>query len=755
MSEAMDPTFGGVIGRTVRESTPWWPAATTAPHGAPNVIVVVLDDVGWAQLGCYGSAIETPVMDALAAGGLRYTNFHATPLCSPTRASLLTGRNHHSVGMGCITEFRTGFPGYQGRITRRAATLAEMLTTQGYNAFAVGKWHLVPGEETSAAGPYRDWPLGRGFERYYGFLQADTDQWNPDLVEDNHHVEPPRSPGEGYHLTEDLIDHAIGFVRDQRAANVAKPFFLYVAFGACHAPHHAPAAFIDKYRGRFDHGWDVERERVLARQKATGLVPGDTVLPPRNDNVRPWSELPESERRLYARMQEVFAGFLDHTDHHLGRLVRQLADLDALDDTVILLVSDNGASQEGGRFGSVNEFHAFNLEPAQLEENLAMIDALGGPLTFNHYPVGWAMAGNTPLKRYKQNAHGGGVRVPLIAHWPRGIRERGGLRHQFHHVSDLVPTVLETIGLAAPSTHAGVAQIPIEGTSLRYTFDAPAAPTRKTVQYFEMLGHRAVWHDGWKAVAYHRPRADFDQDVWELYHVERDVSESNDLAARHPDKLREMVERWWTEAGRYQVLPIDDRMAERMHLDSARREPRRASYVYYPGMATVPQETAADTRNRSHAIIAHVVIPHGGAEGVLLAMGSRFGGYSLFVKDRRLVYEYNFLNRERFVVTSSRDVPAGEVMLGVAFTRTGRLQGTAVLTIDGAPVGEAKIGRTIPARYSFSGGLDCGQDCGAPVSEAYASPFSFTGTIRKVVVTLAPDDAPDPTADARAALGRE
>jgi arylsulfatase len=747
--------FRGVIGRTVRESTPWWPDPTRAPERAPNVVIVVLDDVGWAQLGCYGSRIETPVMDALAAGGLRYTNFHATPLCSPTRASLLTGRNHHSVGMGCITEFRTGFPGYQGRITRRAATLAEMLTPQGYNAFAVGKWHLVPGEETSAAGPYGDWPLGRGFERYYGYLQADTDQWNPDLVEDNHHVEPPRSPAEGYHLTEDLVDRAIGFVRDQRAANAAKPFFLYVAFGACHAPHHAPRAFIDKYRGRFDRGWDVEREEILARQKAMGLVPADTVLPPRNDNVRPWDELPADERRLYARMQEVFAGFLDHTDHHLGRLVAFLRDVDALDDTVVLLMSDNGASQEGGRFGSVNEFHVFNLEPPQLAENLAAIELLGSPLTFNHYPVGWAMAGNTPLKRYKQNTHGGGVRVPLIAHWPRGIAGRGGVRHQFHHVSDLVPTVLDAIGLAAPERHAGVAQMPIEGTSLRYTFDAAAAPTRKDVQYFEMLGHRAVWHDGWKAVAYHKPRTEFDQDVWELYHVDRDVSESHDLAQSHPEKLREMIERWWAEAGRHAVLPLDDRMAERMHLDSARRDAPRPTYTYYPLMATVPQEVAADTRDRSHTITAHVVIPPGGAEGVLLAMGSRFGGYTLFVKDGRLVYEYNFLNRERFVVTSARAIPDGAATLGLTFTRTGKLQGIAQLMIDGKVAGEAKIGRTIPARYSFSGGLDCGQDCGAPVSEAYAAPFAFTGVLRKVVVDLAPDAPGDRVADARAALGRE
>ncbi|MBW2622204.1 MAG: arylsulfatase, partial [Deltaproteobacteria bacterium] len=506
--------FGGVIGKTYKESTSWWPGRVTPPQGSPNVVFIILDDVGFSQFGCYGSNIDTPHMDRLASNGLFYNNFHTTALCSPTRACLLTGRNHHSVGTGIIIELASGYPGYNSRIPRNAATIAQILKERGYNTFAVGKWHNTPEDETSLAGPFDRWPLGMGFERFYGFLGGDTSQWNPDLVYDNHRIPSPTR--DGYHLSEDIVDKSMEFVLDQKQVAPEKPFFLWMAFGACHAPHHAPEEFIDKYKGKFDKGWDHEREEVLARQKEMGIVPQNTELAPRNRGVKAWDTLSDDERRLFARMQEVYAGFLDHTDYHIGRFLNFLEDVGQMDNTMIVLISDNGASREGGANGSVNENRFFNQISETVEDSLAMLDELGGPRTFNHYPRGWAMAGNTPLKRYKQNTHGGGIRDPLIIHWPRGIKDKGGIRTQYHHVIDLVPTVLEAVGIEAPEMVNGVSQKPIEGTSMLYSFNNAEAPDRKEVQYYEMFGHRGVWHNGWKAVTYHSwaQRGNFDDDKW-------------------------------------------------------------------------------------------------------------------------------------------------------------------------------------------------------------------------------------------------
>ncbi|MDP8925255.1 MAG: arylsulfatase, partial [Chloroflexota bacterium] len=668
-----EPTFGGVIGRTYRESTPWWPELVRPPEGAPNVVFVVLDDAGFADLGCYGAEIETPHMDRLAAGGLRYTNFHTTAMCSPTRACLLTGRNAHTVGMGIIAEWSTGFPAYRGRVSRRAANLAEVLGPRGYSTFATGKWHLMPMDEATAAGPFDDWPIRRGFDHWYGFHGALANSWHPELFVDNGAIDPPATPEEGYHLSADLVDRSIGMIRDQQAVAPERPFFLYLAFGAAHWPHHVPREYVDKYRSRYDRGWDAVREERLARQLELGIVPPGTALAPRNPGVRAWAELSEDERRLFARMQEVYAGFVEHTDAQLGRLIAYLEQLGQLDDTLLVLLSDNGSSPEGGEVGAVNARKHLQYEPEDLADNLAALDRLGDPTTYPHYPTGWAQASNTPLKWYKKDVHAGGVRDPLIVHWPARVADRGGLRTQFHHVVDVMPTVLDLLGIEAPAEYAGIPQLPVHGTSMAYTLDAPDAPTRKQSQYFELLGDRGVWRRGWKAVARHDKGGDFEQDRWELYHLAEDFSECGDLAAEQPDKLREMIERWWTEAGLYGVLPLDDREYERVAASVAARA--RAVSVYYPDMARIDRFSAPDITDRSYTIMAEVEVPAAGAEGMLLQSGARFGGYALYVTEGRLVHEYAFSERERTTLVSDVPVPPGPTTLGYVFHKTGRRRG--------------------------------------------------------------------------------
>ena len=492
--------FSGVIGRTVEESSPAWPEPKRAEEGSPNVLFVVLDDTGFAQLGCYGSPIATPNIDRLAANGLRYNNMHTTALCSPTRTCFLTGRNHHSNGMACITEASTGYPGSNGNIPFENGFLSEMLLDHGYNTYAIGKWHLTPADQISAAGPYDRWPLGRGFERYYGFLGGETHQYYPELVYDNHSVEPPATPEEGYHVTEDLVDKAISFVTDSKQVAPDKPFFMYFCTGAMHAPHHVAKEWSDKYKGAFDGGWDAYREAAFARQQEMGIVPADAELSRHDPDVPDWGSLSDDERTLYARMMEVFAGFLEHTDHHIGRLIDHLERLGQLDNTIVMVVSDNGASSEGGPQGSVNENLFFNNVPESLEENLAAIDELGGPNTFNHYAWGWTFAGNTPFRRWKRETYRGGISDPLIVHWPAGIAAKGEVREQYAHAVDMVPTVLEAAGIEPPAAIKGVTQSPIEGLSFLHTFDDPDAASRRNTQYFEMMGHRSLYHDGWRAV---------------------------------------------------------------------------------------------------------------------------------------------------------------------------------------------------------------------------------------------------------------
>ena len=757
--------FEGHAGRTLDDSTPWWPQPRRAPAAAPSVVVIVFDDVGYSDFGCYGSEIATPAIDGLAASGLRYTGFHTTALCSPTRAALLTGRNHHSVGMGGLADWDHGFPGTRGRIARSAGTLAEMLRANGYNTYAVGKWHLTPMAETSAVGPFAQWPTQRGFDRFYGFLGGETNQFHPELVQDNHPIEVPNRPG--YHLTEDLVDRAIAYLRDQVALAPERPFFLYLCLGACHAPHHVPPDYVDRWVPVFEKGWDRTREDRLARQIAIGVVPPGTELPARNDRVRAWDELCADERRLAVRLQAAYAGMLEHADRHLGRLLGFLETAGRRDDTLTVLLSDNGASQEGSPLGTVNAARYFNAVRDELAYNLEHLDAIGEAHLNNNYPLGWAMAGNTPLKRYKQNTHGGGVRDPLIVSWPARIAERGAVRSDFCHVTDLAPTILELAGIEPPAVIQGVAQQPIEGRSLVSTLHATergasGAPDRASrtasssstsrVQYFEMLGHRGIWHDGWKAVAWHKPRTSFDEDRWELYHLDTDWSETRDLAASEPRRLAEMVERWWIEAGRHHVLPLRDGTTALWSSGNPYGNRARRRFVLYPGMERIPTEVAPDVRNRSYSIAAEVVIPEGGAEGVLVAHGDWCSGYALYVKDGRLVHDYNFVGTHH-VVRSDVAVQAGRHVLSWEMRRTADFAGEGAIAIDGRPCGTITIPRTHGGLVSWVA-FEVGR-APAPAVSDFTAPFPFTGTLERVTYELAADQEVDRAAEAGAQMQRQ
>jgi arylsulfatase A-like enzyme len=744
--------FGGVVGRYRSESQPWWPPAVSPPRDAPNVVIVLLDDVGFAQLGCFGSDIETPHIDQLASRGLRYTNFHTTALCSPTRACVLTGRNHHSVGMGRITDLATGFPGYHARIGKEHGFLPEILGPHGYATYAVGKWHLTPDEEQHLGAPRTRWPLGRGFERFYGFFGGETSQFAPALYADNHRVAPPRSWDDGYHLTEDLADRAIEFLTDLRHADPEKRFLLYFCSGACHAPHQAPQAWIDHYRGHFSAGWDAWREATLDRQIAGGVLPPGTALSPRPDWVPAWDSLPADQQQVFARFQECFAAYLSHTDDQIGRLLAFVDELDDLDNTIVLVLSDNGASSEGGATGSVNDTRPWNLADRPVDEAIARIGELGGPRLHNNYPWGWTIAGNTPFRRWKREVHEGGVADPLIVSWPRVIEEHGGVRRHYVHAIDLAPTILDAAGIEPPATISGVVQTPIEGVSFAATLQNGDAPSRHTTQYYEMFGCRAIYHEGWKAVVYHPifdSRVSYDDDPGELYHVDEDVAECHDLAAAEPARLAELIDRWWVEAGAHNVLPLDNAPFGRIFGDERPYHRPRRRYVYYPYGGPVTEDAAVNVRNRSHTITADVQIPDRPVEGMLLAQGSIFGGYALYVRDRRLHYAHNFVGLAEYRVTSAADVPTGDHLLAFRFDKTAEHEGVGTLLIDGAEVGTVPIPRFTPTRFSITGdGLCCGFHWGMPIVDDYRAPFRFTGTLRRVVVEV--DGVPfvDPAAEA-------
>jgi arylsulfatase len=730
--------FQGTIGNTVAESVPWWPTPTHPKADAPNILVILIDDLGFSHFNCFGSDLVTPNIDRLAAGGLRFSNFHVTPLCSPTRAALLTGRNHHSVGMRGLSNWSTGFPSMRGQISNHAATMAEVLRDEGYTTFAVGKWHLVSMENSSSAGPFDQWPLQRGFDRYYGFLDGETDQFAPDLTYDNHRVERPKSVAEGYHLSEDLVDHAIGFIHDAKSIRPDRPFFTYLAFGATHAPHQAPPAYLERHRGRYDEGWDVARDKWFARQKELGIVPEFTQLAPRNEGVEPWDELPEVQRRLAARLQEAYAAFLEHTDAQIGRLVDDLATIGELDNTFIMLMSDNGASQEGGPFGVLHEMKYFNMVIESPEEAVAHLDDIGGPASHSNYPWGWAQAGNTPFKWYKQHTHEDGVHVPLVVHWPNGLAARGEVRGQFHYVTDVAPTVLEIAGVTMPETYRGLEQMPMAGTSMAYAFDRPEEPSHKTTQYFEMGGHRAMYHEGWKAVTRHLHGVPFEDDRWELYHVVEDPSECHDLATSEPGKLKELIDLWWREAEEYGVLPLDDRglalFASRFHDFSP--HPTSRHYTYLPPLSPIPPPAAAGIGGRSWDLEARVNRQHDRG-GVILAMGTENAGVALFVQDNRLVFDYNIF-MEHHVLESTEEVPAGASVLGARFRR-GRRDADVTLTIDGRDAGSLHLPFVMRIFSTIAMGI--GRDHGSPVSKRYVDDFVFDGTIERVDIQLVSHDS--------------
>ncbi|MGJ4957199.1 sulfatase-like hydrolase/transferase [Bradyrhizobium sp. HKCCYLRH2015] len=757
-----EPAFGGTIGRTIAGSRPWWPAPQQPPKGAPNILVVLFDDVGFSDFGCYGSPIRTPAIDALAAQGLRYSGFHTTAMCSTTRAALLTGRNHHSVGVGCLANFDSGYPGYRGKIAREAGTLAEMLRTHAYRNYMVGKWHVTPLTESGATGPFDGWPLGRGFDRFYGFLDAETDQYAPELVLDNTHVSPPGSYADGYHLTADLVDQTIRFIADHTADRPELPWLTWLALGACHAPHQAPREIIESYDPAFAHGWDAERAQRLARQKAMGLVPENTDLPQRNDGVKAWDAHSDDERRVFTRLQSAFAGMLDHADQHLARLLAFLDKTGQRDNTLVIVMSDNGASQEGGPLGFVNAMGPFNFKPEPVAEKLERIDDIGGPDTHSNFPHGWAMASNTPLRRYKQNTHGGGIRDPFIVSWPQRIAARGEVRHQFVHACDLVPTLLDLIGIDAPATIAGVPQMPLEGVSFAASITDPSAPSKPVPQYFEMFGHRGLWHDGWKAVAFHPTGTPFDNDKWELFHLAQDFSETHDLAAAEPERLAALVKLWWEQAEAHQVLPLDDRFGPRFAENAARFHGARTRFTFHAGMGHVPTDVAPDVRSRDYLIEAHVEIDAEGASGVLIAHGDATSGYSLYVKDGHLVHDLNIGGRHE-IVRSVGPVPAGSHRLGVRVerlrrqtepakgARTGLSQYT--LLIDGEEAGALTTQLAFHTLISWSG-LDIGHDRGSPVSD-YAAPFAFTGQLSHVTVTMQNEQSLDGEAVGQAEMARQ
>lgn len=755
---ASGDAFKGTIELDIRDSEPdWGPyAAPTASEGAPNVLYLVWDDTGIATWDCFGGLVEMPAMGRIAERGIRFSQFHTTALCSPTRAALLTGRNPTTVGMATIEEFTDGFPNCNGRIPFDTALLPEVLAENGYNTYCVGKWHLTPLEESNLASTRRHWPLGRGFERFYGFMGGETDQWYPELVYDNHPVPPPATPEEGYHLSKDLADKTIEFIRDSKVIAPDKPWFTYLCPGAGHAPHHVFKEWADHYAGRFDMGYERYREVVLENQKRLGIVPPDTDLSPINpylgvtgpngepwpdqDTVRPWEDLSADEQRLFARMAEVFAGFLSYTDQQFGRILDYLEESGQLDNTIIVVISDNGASGEGGPNGSVNEVKFFNGYVDTAEEGLKRIDDLGGPETYNHYPTGWAMAFNTPYKLFKRYAsHEGGIADPAIISWPKGIPAHGEVRDNYLNVCDITPTVYDLLEITPPATVRGVAQKPLDGVSFKVSLADQDAPTGKETQFYTMLGTRGIWHRGWFANTVHAASpagwSHFDTDRWELFHIEEDRSQCHDVAEQHPERLEELKALWFAEAEKYQGLPLGDlNILEtigryRPHLSGARER-----YTYYPGAADVGMGASVELSGRSFSVMAEVTVDGDGAQGVLFKHGAGHGGHVLFVQDGHLHYVYNFLGEVEQKLTSSQPIPFGRHTFGVAFVRTGTVEGShtpvgdAALYIDGYEVASYPGLMTHPATFGLAGAtLSVGRNDGSPVSRAYRAPFAFTG----------------------------
>ena len=742
-----DPSFKGSIGTSYADSKADVIALPAAPAGAPNVLLILLDDVGFGQTSTFGGPVNTPTLQRLANEGLRYNRFHTTALCSPTRAALLSGRNHHSVHTGCITELATGFPGYDGQWPKESACIAEILRGNHYSTAAFGKWHNTPDHELGACGPFDRWPTGKGFDYFYGFQGGESSQWYPPLFENTAPIEPPHDNPK-WHLSEALAERAIGWIGQQKATAPEQPFFVYFAPGAGHAPHHIHKEWADKYKGKFDHGWDRQRELTLENQKKLGVIPHDTKLTPRPKDIPSWDSRSADEKRLYARMQEVFAGFVEHADTQIGRLVDAIEQMGLRDDTLIIyVVGDNGPSAEGTLTGTLNVMRTMMGLPDDAAKMLKQIEKIGGPDFDNHYPVGWCWAGSSPFQWMKQVAsHFGGTRNGLVFSWPKRITDKGGLRSQFHHVIDLAPTILEVAGIPEPREVDGVAQRPIEGVSMTYTFADKDAPGRRTTQYFEMFCNRALYHNGWVAGCLHgrapwitAGSVSLDDDTWELYNIEEDFSQANDLAAREPKKLRELQDLFMAEAAKYNVLPLDDRFAERA--DPALRPSHlrgKTHFVYPAGAVRIPERSSPYTKNLHHTLAAEVDIPKSGAEGVLVCCGGHTGGFTLFLKDGRLHWEHNYYNETRYRVSSTAPIPAGRHVLSaeVKVDKEGKFEtgGSVTLRLDKAPIGEGRFDKQIGGFFTANESFDIGCDTVSPVSDRYETPFAFTGTIHRVLV---------------------
>jgi arylsulfatase A-like enzyme len=772
--------FKGVIELDVRNSKPDWTPflPKKAPEGAPNVLFILYDDTGLAAWSPFGGRVNMPTLEQLANQGLRYTQWHTTALCSPTRSTILTGRNHHLNGMAAITEAANGFPGASGRIPPQAATIGQILQDNGYSTYWLGKDHNVPEQDVASGASRKQWPMSMGFDRFYGFLGGETNQWYPDLVEDSHFIDQPYGPDKGYHLSKDLADRAIGLLRDQKATNPSKPWFMWFNPGANHAPHHAPQDYIAKYKGKFDDGYEAYRAWVLPRMIEKGILPKNTKLTPINplpdsvankaDVVRPWNSLTPDEKKLFSRLAEVWAGFSEYTDAQIGRVIDYLKQSGQYENTVIFYAADNGTSGEGTPNGSVNENKFFNGYPDEIAENMKLIDKLGSPDTYEHFPTGWAVAFSTPFQMFKRySEYSGGTADPLVISWPKGIKAHGEIRNQYHHSTDIVPTILEIVGIEMPKVYHGVEQFPLSGVSMKYTFDAaPDAPTHKHRQYYAMLGTRGIWEDGWFASALHAPitgKGHFDQDQWQLYHVDVDRSESQDLAKQYSDKLKSLIAAWNEEARKNLVLPLDDRTAlEQLGIPRPSEEPPRDRYIYYPDTAPVPEGVAVNVRNRSFKILANVEIAEPDAAGVIFAHGSRFGGHTLFIKDHKLHYVYNFLGippEQHFV--SSEELKPGKYTFGMEFTKQsngphGESVGSMKLYVNDNVVAEGPM-KTQPGKFTLSGdGLCVGYDSGDAVSKEYTTPGKFHGgTIQGVGVTVEKASYVDLEKEAQRALMRD
>jgi len=731
--------FKGKIARSYEDSEEWWPEPARPPEGAPNVIIFLLDDVGFAHVGSFGGLIDTPNIDRLAQNGLRYNNFHTTALCSPSRATLMAGRFPHAIGLGSHALTAMGFPGYNAMVPETAKSVANYLQEAGYVNYALGKWDHTPLYEVSQVGPFERWPSGEGFDHAYTFMAADVHQFIPVMWND-HTPEPYRKT---YHLDRDLADRAINWITGHKSLKPDDPFMMLWASGSMHSPHHAPAEYREKYKGKFDMGWDNAREIILENQKKLGIAPLNTILTERIDEIPAWESLTNDEKRLYARQMEVFAAQMDLVDFQIGRILEALERIGELDNTLIFVTSDNGASGEGGLAGTFNETYVLNGLQTPFEDSLRYYEQWGDPTTYPHYHAGWAMAGNTPFRYFKQSEHRGGQQDALVVHWPKGIQGKGEIRNQYHHISDIAPTILEAAGLSMPDSYHGIKQQPMDGVAMNYSFDNADAPNRKERQYYEMFGNRAIWADGWKAVTLHAKRMPwdvnvvlpFDQDEWELYHVAEDFSESTNVADQHPEKLEELKAMFDEEAWKYNVYPLYDDMVQRIVKQQDRLFGDQKEFVYYaPGAFRIAEKASAPVKNRSHEIVTTIELK-GNEEGVIVCVGGMTGGFTMFLKDGRLYFDYNFLDGVYYTLKSA-PLPKGMTELKFKFTKTKEFGGTGVLYVNGKKVDEADMPRMHISTYSLAETFDVGRDTGTQVSKLYTGPFPFKGALDRVIITL-------------------